>query len=226
MKVVKCFKCGEIVPWESTSAWGKNRVCTNWLREYRRNQMAELRKRNRPDGWTPRHPNRHAQLQCDGKQHMCTGCAQVKSVVLFPRNAETPCGFDPRCSQCRHDRRVERRKENHNDILTKENTSWRVTKYGITYETYLRLYESQNGLCFLCEQPEVHIDARNGKAKSLAVDHDHRCCPEVGRSCGRCIRGLLCWSCNQMLGHVELKPKLVEKFNLFDYINRRALEML
>jgi hypothetical protein len=28
------------------------------------------------------------------------------------------------------------------------------------------------------------------------VDHDHACCQKKNRSCGKCIRGLLCHTCN------------------------------
>lgn len=47
---------------------------------------------------------------------------------------------------------------------------------------------AQDGKCGIC--------GRRPRGRRLNVDHDHRCCPESGRSCGRCIRGLLCNSCN------------------------------
>ena len=41
---------------------------------------------------------------------------------------------------------------------------------------------------------------RSGKYQALlAVDHDHGCCPGE-RSCGKCVRGLVCRDCNAMLG--------------------------
>jgi hypothetical protein len=44
----------------------------------------------------------------------------------------------------------------------------------------------------------------NGNAKrlspALAVDHDHSCCPADSKSCGKCIRGFLCKTCNSGIG--------------------------
>lgn len=34
------------------------------------------------------------------------------------------------------------------------------------------------------------------------LDHDHECCPENG-SCGECVRGAVCSSCNQLIARIE-----------------------
>lgn len=39
--------------------------------------------------------------------------------------------------------------------------------------------------------------------EAYAVDHDHACCPIKGKSCGRCVRGLLCSRCNNGLSFIE-----------------------
>lgn len=57
----------------------------------------------------------------------------------------------------------------------------RVEKvYGITEEDYWTLYEAQGGKCYVCQRS-------TGKAKRLAVDHDHN----TGE-----IRCLACSTCN------------------------------
>lgn len=67
--------------------------------------------------------------------------------------------------------------------------------YGLTPSEYLALLERQGGCCALCKSlPE--------EGKYLAVDHDRSCCP-THRTCGQCVRGLLCSSCNTGLGHLK-----------------------
>lgn len=71
-------------------------------------------------------------------------------------------------------------------------------KYKITIDDYERLLKEQDGHCALCpaKQGETH-------RTRLHVDHDHSCC--LGeRSCGKCVRGLLCSGCNALIGMLEI----------------------
>ena len=69
-----------------------------------------------------------------------------------------------------------------------------IKRYGITMEQFESLLELQRGKCAICK----------GKfwdeVSSPHIDHDHTCCNEQQKSCGKCIRGLLCRGCNQILG--------------------------
>jgi hypothetical protein len=36
----------------------------------------------------------------------------------------------------------------------------------------------------------------------FTIDHDHSCCDSV-KTCGRCVRGILCVNCNAGLGNFD-----------------------
>lgn len=67
--------------------------------------------------------------------------------------------------------------------------------YGISINQYAEMYQEQDGKCAICHQPETSKD-RRGETRILAVDH----CHESGA-----VRGLLCYSCNSMLGQARDK---------------------
>lgn len=86
-------------------------------------------------------------------------------------------------------------------------TSWCRTcqvmyKFSISKVEYDELLADQGGVCAICKS------SPSDGGKALAVDHDHACCP-TGRSCGKCIRGLLCASCNQGIGLLGDTPEKV-----------------
>lgn len=80
--------------------------------------------------------------------------------------------------------------------------------YGLTLEQYDAMFESQGGVCGICKHPETRL-RKDGELFALAVDHDHSCCPGK-RTCGKCVRGLLCWECNNILGKIEKREGMLE----------------
>lgn len=44
------------------------------------------------------------------------------------------------------------------------------------------------------------------------MDHDHACCADKNKSCGKCVRGLLCHNCNIALGHIERRLQLARSY--------------
>lgn len=67
------------------------------------------------------------------------------------------------------------------------------SRYGITKERYEAIWLAQGERCPICLSSET---------EGLHIDHDHSCCPGK-KSCGSCVRGLLCSSCNLLLGHAK-----------------------
>jgi hypothetical protein len=75
-------------------------------------------------------------------------------------------------------------------------------KYGISQDQYDEMFQSQNGVCAVCKNPEIIKDA------PLRVDHNH----VTGK-----VRGLLCHHCNVALGHFKDDPSRLQA--ALEYLN-------
>ncbi len=73
-------------------------------------------------------------------------------------------------------------------------------RHGVTRQFYERLLLEQGGKCAIpdCVEPPTQLD------------HDHGCCANK-KSCGRCIRGILCGKHNLALGLFQDDPKELHK---------------
>ena len=87
----------------------------------------------------------------------------------------------------------------------KSNRKYRISSYGLTQEQFDRLLAVQWHACGMCHGP-----FREGQL--IYVDHDHACCRGKNRSCGKCIRGLLCHTCNIALGHIERRYEMARAY--------------
>jgi hypothetical protein len=65
----------------------------------------------------------------------------------------------------------------------------RKSAYGITQQEFENKIQKQDGKCAICGKALIRPD----------VDHDHACCSGK-RTCGKCIRGILCHGCNTIIG--------------------------
>lgn len=81
----------------------------------------------------------------------------------------------------------------------------RAWNYGLTEIQVMALLGEGCGVC--------------GSKERLHIDHDHTCCPEghSPRSCGRCVRGVLCHHCNTALGLLKEDPERITA--LLRYLN-------
>ena len=81
----------------------------------------------------------------------------------------------------------------------------RLASYGLTLEHFDLLLKAQDYACGMCHEPFA-------EGQSIHVDHDHACCKGNCRSCGKCVRGLLCHVCNVALGHIERRYALARPY--------------
>lgn len=74
-------------------------------------------------------------------------------------------------------------------------------RYGLTIDQWNTILTGQDG-CAICHKWP------SGDGLRFHVDHDHACCP-TSKTCGACIRGILCHNCNVALGHLFDSRQLV-----------------
>ena len=80
--------------------------------------------------------------------------------------------------------------------------------YNITLAQYREMFEKQGGKCYICGLHQTKLK------RALGVDHNHSCCPGK-KSCGKCIRKLLCSSCNNAIGALRDSPELLRKSAIY-----------
>ena len=98
---------------------------------------------------------------------------------------------------------LEIRKQRYKD----ENYKKRLKTRGLTPESYEALFLSQNKQCAICFKPLLPWTPNNQRTKKQIKDFacvDH--CHQTGNT-----RGILCWRCNLVLGHVNDNVQLLDK---------------
>jgi|11_taG_2_1085331.scaffolds.fasta_scaffold00036_19 hypothetical protein len=75
-----------------------------------------------------------------------------------------------------------------------------LRNYSLSFSDYQRLRNITN--CQICNIELNHQHSR-GNRKGACLDHDHTCCPTGGKSCGKCVRGVICQQCNTAEGYIK-----------------------
>ena len=86
----------------------------------------------------------------------------------------------------------------------------RKYRYGITEEQYNNLLIEQGNACAVCKVEFTEALWPN-------VDHDHNCCPQT-KSCGKCLRGLLCSNCLTLASIMEKRFNHMD--DMFRYLTK------
>jgi recombination endonuclease VII len=146
-----------------------------------------------------------ADTQSETMSKACTKCGVVKPFSEFYKQSAKAGGFHSWCQDCcqakqrayrlSDDGRAgaeRRRSEGRGAAAT------RKYRYGLTPEGLASLLADQGHACAVCSDEITLTDAH--------VDHDHSCCPKRRKTCGKCVRALLCKPCNLMLGYAYDQP--------------------
>ncbi|MGW7086485.1 endonuclease domain-containing protein [Streptomyces sp. NPDC054871] len=85
----------------------------------------------------------------------------------------------------------------------------RLSHYNVTKDFIDRLWKYQGECCAICGSGDA-------ETRTPHIDHNHTCC-KVGRSCGACVRGLVCSNCNAYgLAWYEALPDHLRTFGLLN----------
>jgi len=137
----------------------------------------------------------------------CLKCKLLQPLTLFSKNSRMKDGKENYCKKCKVilvrnsvKKHPERVREYAKSYYEKNIHIWKdrdsrpsaLKRYSITVDDYDNMFKKQKGLCAICGKSET-------EKNNLSVDHDHNCCSQH-KSCGKCIRGLLCHRCNKILG--------------------------
>jgi Recombination endonuclease VII len=129
------------------------------------------------------------------KRRLCWSCYQAQN--HGPTSPHWRGGRTAKLRRRREKERAQRAADPVRDRLKR----LRV-KYGISPEEHERLFVQQRGVCAICLRSETAMDKRTGKARELAVDHDHT----TGA-----VRGLLCSNCNNGIGLLAESPDILRR---------------
>lgn len=138
---------------------------------------------------------------------MCSRCKTSKPSSAFSKDKRYRDGLQSYCRECVADYRVENKERIDTQIKAakeanpdKYKDQWMRNQYGISLEYYRELLKNQGGVCAICGTDNP--GQRAGKPLSFCVDHDHSCCSGK-KSCGKCVRGLICTNCNFGIGSLK-----------------------
>lgn len=141
----------------------------------------------------------------------CRKCHVTKPAEEFPKSKANKDGLHSYCRACQNAYVRERyaRKPKTEEQKVRQRAYARRYRYGVTAEAYDALMEQQNNACAVCKESFSDTLKPN-------VDHDHRCCPGV-KTCGKCVRGLLCSGCLTFAGLIETRFHTHE--DMFKYLH-------
>jgi hypothetical protein len=177
---IQCCRCKTVKPIDdfhknAKGPHGRSRCCRSCMKEYQNAKRLQPKPELPPD-----------------YTKVCTRCRRTLPAASFVKSALISDGLNSWCRACVAEHHAK------SEVRARMRELSRRATYNLTQDQHNALLAESNGRCAICgSEPEA-----NRRQRGLAVDHDHACCPG-NRSCGRCVRGLLCAPCNMTLGRLE-----------------------
>lgn len=155
---------------------------------------------------------------------ICKKCSEIKATSLFNKDSSRFDGISRICKECDRAKVLEWQIKNR-DKHNKKSNRWKrgivfnrsedfgsstyssflkkntAKRFNITIDKIENMLISQSGRCDICE------NQLSGK-KDPCIDHDRSCCKST-KSCGKCVRSMLCSHCNKMLGFARDNEKIL-----------------
>lgn len=91
----------------------------------------------------------------------------------------------------------------HKEYAKRNSLKAKLARYQLTIEQWEDLLAECDSRCSICGKELLTPGEQY-------VDHDHSCCGGGG-SCGKCVRAILCRSCNFGIANFSDKPELVRR---------------
>lgn len=173
--------------------------------------------------WTEGHRTPRKKYELPATK-VCRDCGKEKKITEFYKRAGRQKGqVDSYCKPCKYWRDQARagtnrpsqdpeRKRRYNEEIGR----WKRLErdYNVTKAQFEAMLEEQEYRCATC--PRSIEDLTQAR-----MDHDHACCPGK-KSCGKCVRGILCHNCNVVLGLVADSIEVLSKMT--KYLSQGALK--
>lgn len=150
------------------------------------------------------------------KTKLCPKCKEEKYFSQFGKDSTKKIGLSSYCKSCSLEKRKKLYSENREEERIKRKSYYERNKgkskgyslknlYGLTVEQFANMKALQNYSCKICKTHESNLK------RKLFVDH----CHETGK-----IRGLLCQSCNTMIGTAKDNVLVLQAG--IDYLSGKA----
>lgn len=141
----------------------------------------------------------------------CSSCRSRLTVDRFHKDGSRSDGLAKNCKPCE----TLRHRKYYNKIPNLQRRKYVLRyEFNLELEDYLLLLQTQEWRCAVCRERFEAEFSSSGSRGGPFVDHDHACCPG-SKSCGNCVRGLLCMRCNTAAGLLRDDPIIIARLGRY-----------